>query len=83
MALLRAILRKCVNDWQVLDSAPRVPMYRPQSAEPRWLTREQFAKLCKELPEHLQLAARFATSTRSCVKSWMREREGSRLWMRS
>ena len=54
MALLRAILRKCVNDWQVLDSAPKVPMYRPRSAEPRWLTHEQFAKLRKELPEHLR-----------------------------
>ena len=63
MALLRAILRKCVNDWQVLDSVPKVPMYRPRSAEPRWLTREQFAKLRKELPEHLQLAARFAVLT--------------------
>lgn len=63
MALLRAILRKCVNDWQVLDSAPKVPMYRPRSAEPRWLTRDQFAKLRKELPEHLQLAARFAVLT--------------------
>jgi integrase len=63
MALLRAILRKCVNDWQVLESAPKVPMYRPRSAEPRWLTREQFARLCKELPQHLQLAARFAVLT--------------------
>jgi integrase len=63
MALLRAILRKCVNDWQVLGAAPKVPMYRPRSAEPRWLTREQFAMLCKELPEHLQLAARFAVLT--------------------
>jgi integrase len=63
MALLRAILRKCVNDWQVLDSAPKVPMYRPRSAEPRWLTRDEFARLRDELPEHLGLAASFAVLT--------------------
>jgi hypothetical protein len=35
MALLLAILNKCVADWEVLDSAPKVPMYRPPSGEPR------------------------------------------------
>jgi integrase len=63
MSLLRAILNKCVADWEVLDSAPKVPMYRPPSGEPRWLTRSEFARLERELPEHLQLAARFAVLT--------------------
>ena len=63
MALLRAVLGRCVNDWQVLASAPKIPMYRPSVPEPRWLTREQFEKLCTHLPEHLELAARFAVAT--------------------
>jgi hypothetical protein len=47
----------------VLESAPKVPMYRAKPPEPRWLTRLEFETLCKELPEHLELAARFAAFT--------------------
>jgi integrase len=65
MALLRAILRKCANDWGVLDAAPKVPMYRPRVAEPRFLTRAEFDRLLKELPPHLKLAARFAVLSRT------------------
>jgi integrase len=63
MALLRAILNKCVRDWEVLDSAPKVPMYRPATGEPRWLTHPEFARLERELPDHLKAAARFAVLT--------------------
>lgn len=63
MALLRAILKKCVDDWQVLDSMPKVPMYRAPLGEPRWLTRKEFAALEKKLPDHLRAAARFAVAT--------------------
>jgi integrase len=63
MALLRAILNKCVTDWEPLDSAPRVPMYRPAVGEPRWLTHAEFSRLAQELPEHLKGAAKFAVLT--------------------
>jgi integrase len=63
MERLRAILRKCRDDWQTVDTIPKVPMYRPQRAEPRWLTRRQFARLCRKLPRHLRLAARLAAET--------------------
>ena len=71
MALLRAILRKCVHDWQVLVAAPRVPMYRPRAAEPRFLTRKEFQTLLEELPEHLKLAARFAVLTGLRMRSML------------
>jgi integrase len=71
MALLRAILRKCVNDWGVLDSAPKVPMYRPRVAEPRFLTRAEFERLVNELPQHLRLAARFAVLTGLRMRSML------------
>jgi integrase len=71
MALLSAILRKCVNDWQVLDSAPKVPMYRPKAAEPRFLTRAEFERLAAELPAHLALAARFAVLTGLRMRSML------------
>lgn len=63
MALLRSILKKCADDWGTLDKAPKVPMYRPERGEPRWLTPSQFQQLEKELPEHLKVAARFAVLT--------------------
>lgn len=63
MALLRAILKKCADDWGTLDKAPKVPMYRPEPGEPRWLTPAEFQRLEAELPEHLKVAARFAVLT--------------------
>ena len=71
MALLRAILRKCVHDWEVLDVAPKVPMFRPKTAEPRWLSPAEFARLRKELPEHLALAAEFAVLTGLRMRSML------------
>jgi integrase len=50
MALLRSILKKCADDWGTLDKAPKVPMYRPEAPEPRWLTHAEFARLEKKLP---------------------------------
>ena len=62
MGTVSAVLRACVT-WRVLDSAPTVPMYRPQSKEPRALTPLEFERLCGQLPMHLSLAARFAVNT--------------------
>lgn len=78
MALLRAILRKAVNDWGVLESVPKVPMYRPRVAEPRFLTHAEFERLVAELPEHLKLAARFAVITGLRMRS-MLQLEWSRI----
>jgi integrase len=71
MALLRAILRKCVHEWNTLESMPKVRMYRPEVAEPRFLTRAEFERLVKELPEHLKLAARFAVNTGLRMRSML------------
>ena len=71
MALLRAILRKCVNEWGVLDAAPKVPMYRPRVAEPRFLTRAEFERLAEEMPEHLRLRAWFAVLTGLRMRSML------------
>jgi integrase len=82
MCCLRAILRKAVNDWQVLDSAPKVPMYRPRAAEPRFLTYAEFDRLIAELPAHLKLAARFAVCTGLRMRS-MLSLEWSRIDMKA
>lgn len=62
MGTVSAVLNACVS-WRVLDAAPAVPMYRPQSTEPRALTPEEFERLCANLPMHLALSARLAVNT--------------------
>lgn len=60
MGTVSAVLNACAKKWNYLERVPAVPMYRPDSPEPRWLTPTEFAVLRKELPPHLELAARFA-----------------------
>jgi integrase len=87
MALVRAILRKCEREWNLLDRAPVVPMYRPQQEEPRFLTYDEWERLKKELPKHLELAAHFAVLTGLRMRAmlsltWQRiDMEGQRLWI--
>lgn len=63
MAGLRMILRKAWRDWDWIEKAPVVPMFRVERSEPRYLTRQQFASLLKHLPKHLQDMAVFSTET--------------------
>jgi integrase len=63
MALLRAILRKCRDEWRYLEVIPKVPMHAKEDVEPRWLTRAEFERLKRELPPHQKLAAEFAVLT--------------------
>ena len=63
MALLRMILRKAHREWDWIDKAPTVPMFRLESKEPRFLTRAQFAALKRELPTHLKALAEFSVET--------------------
>lgn len=60
MGTVSAVLHACAKRWNYLERLPAVPMYRPATPEPRWLTPTEFATLRKELPLHLELAARFA-----------------------
>ena len=55
-----------------LANAPRVPMYRERSAEPRFLTAQEFRRLRRQLPPHLELAARFAVLTMLRMRSMLR-----------
>lgn len=87
MALLRAILKRCADDWGTLDKAPKVPMYRPEQKEPRWLKKPDFWKLHKELPDHLKPAALFAVMTGLRMRAQLSLRwdqvdlKGKRIWI--
>ncbi len=63
LELLRAILRKCVNDWEWLDRAPSVRMLNEPTRRIRFLTREEAQRLLAELPEHLADMAAFSLAT--------------------
>ena len=63
LELLRAILRKCVNEWEWLDRAPQVRMLREPTCRNRFLTREEAQRLLAELPEHMADMAAFSLAT--------------------
>lgn len=61
MRTVRSVLRSCWKRKEI--EQPYVPMHGDPEAEPRFLTQAQFRALCAELPQHLNLAARFAVLT--------------------
>lgn len=63
LAVLRAILRKAQSDWGWLETIPKVPMFRRELPEPRWVTRAEFQRLVKHLPPHTADMARLAVAT--------------------
>jgi len=63
LELLRAILRKCANEWEWLDRVPSVRMLKEPTRRIRFLTREEAQRLLAELPEHLADMAAFSLAT--------------------
>lgn len=61
MRTVRSVLRSCWKRKEI--EQPYVPMHGDPEPEPRFLTQAQFRTLCRELPPHLNLAARFAVLT--------------------
>lgn len=63
LEVLRAILRKCVNEWEWLERAPQVRMLKEPTRRIRFLQREEAQRLLRELPEHLADMAAFSLAT--------------------
>jgi integrase len=63
MEIVRALLRKAVNEWEWLDRVPKVRMLQEPKRRVRWLTREEADRLVAALPEHQAAMARFALET--------------------
>ncbi len=63
MALVRTILRKACNEWEWIDRAPKVGMFRDGEGRVRSLSREEFTRLLAELPPHLADMAQFSVAT--------------------
>lgn len=63
LALIRAILRKAMLDWEWIEKVPRVRLYKEAKRRIRWLTPEQVQTLLAELPQHQRDLVVFALST--------------------
>lgn len=63
MEVVRAVLRKTVNDWEWLDRVPRVRMLPEPTRRIRWITQGQAEQLMAVLPEHLAAMVRFSLET--------------------
>jgi len=63
LALVRAILRQCVNEWEWLERAPQVRLLREPTRRIRFLTHVEAERLLAELPEHLADMATFSLAT--------------------
>jgi integrase len=62
LATVRAVLRACVL-WGWLTEAPLLVMPKFERGDPRFITRQEFERLYKELPDHLKALARFSVET--------------------
>lgn len=63
LEILRAILRRCVNEWEWLDKAPMVRMLKEPTRRIRFLTRQEADRLLRELPEHMADMVAFTLAT--------------------
>lgn len=63
MAWLRSMLRAARDEWQWIDSFPKIKMYRETRPEPRWITEKKYRKLHAALPDYLARCAEFAVTT--------------------
>ena len=63
MALVRTILRKACIEWEWMDRAPKVGMFRDAEGRIRSLSRDEFSRLQAELPRHLADMDQFSVAT--------------------
>jgi integrase len=63
LATVRSLLRMARDEWQWIDSFPKVRLLGGEVERDRWLTREEADKLLAVCPDHLAALVRFALAT--------------------
>jgi integrase len=63
LALVRAILKRAVDEWDWLEKAPKVKLFKEAEGRIRFITPEQVQSLIHELPAHQQDMVLFALQT--------------------
>ncbi|MES2902323.1 MAG: site-specific integrase [Pseudomonadota bacterium] len=63
LALIRAILRRARDEWEWIERAPKVKMYKEVRRRVRWITPDQVRALLAELMPHQRELTLFALAT--------------------
>lgn len=63
LATIRAILRRAAQDWEWIEKAPYIRLYKEPKRRIRWIAPEQVTTLLNELPDHLVDLVKFSLST--------------------
>ena len=63
LATIRAILRRAALDWEWIEKAPFIRLYKEPKRRIRWIEPEQVRMLLDELPEHLVDLVKFSLCT--------------------
>lgn len=63
LALIRAILNKAAKEWDWLDKAPYLKLYREPKRRIRWLTKQEATKLIAALPPYMADMVVFSLAT--------------------
>lgn len=63
LALVRAILKRAVDEWDWLDKAPKIRLFKESGGRIRFITPEQVQALLGELPRHQRDMVLFALQT--------------------
>lgn len=63
LALIRSLLRMARDEWQWIDSVPKIRLMPGEVERDRWLTRDEADRLVKACPPHLAALVEFALAT--------------------
>ena len=63
LATIRSLLRMARDEWQWIDSMPKIRLLHGEIERDRWLTRHEAKRLLAVCPEHLAALVQFALAT--------------------
>ena len=63
LALIRCLLRMARDEWQWIDTFPKIRLLHGEVERDRWLTREESTRLIAGCAPHLAAIVRFALAT--------------------
>ena len=78
LATIRSLLRMARDEWQWIDSFPKIRLLSGEVARDRWLTHEEAERLIAVCPPHMAAIVRFALAT-GCRASEITGLEWSRV----
>lgn len=78
LALMRYLLRTARDEWQWIDTLPKIRLLSGEVERDRWLTRDEAMRLVGACPSHLAAIVRFALAT-GCRASEIAGLEWSRV----